>query len=89
LPFDSTVAAVGLIEALAKAVLGRIGVDANDRTRWLDELRGGVVYGEVLQETLEVLADPGALDDLDASGRDVAKGRVANWEDVKGRRRRR
>jgi antitoxin YefM len=43
---------------------------------------------EALQETLEVLADPGALDDLRASERDVAQGRVVDWEDVKRRRRR-
>ena len=43
---------------------------------------------EALQETLEVLADSGALDDLRASERDVAQGRVADWEDVKRRRRR-
>jgi len=43
---------------------------------------------EALQETLEVLADPGSLDDLGASERDAAQGRVADWEDVKRRRRR-
>jgi antitoxin YefM len=43
---------------------------------------------EALQETLEVLADPGTLDDLRASERDVAQGRVVDWEDVKRRRRR-
>jgi DNA-binding MurR/RpiR family transcriptional regulator len=45
-PFDSMVAALGLIEALVKAVLGRVGADAHDRMRRLDELRGGLVYGE-------------------------------------------
>src|SRR5438132_9492307 len=43
---------------------------------------------EALQETLEVLADPEALDDLRASDRDVAEGRLADWEDVKRQRRR-
>ena len=43
---------------------------------------------EALQETLEVLADPEALDDLRASDRDVAEGRLADWEDVKHQRRR-
>jgi antitoxin YefM len=43
---------------------------------------------EALQETLEVLADSEALDDLRASERDVVQGRVADWEDVKRRRRR-
>jgi antitoxin YefM len=43
---------------------------------------------EALQETLEVLADPGARDDLRASERDAAQGRVTDWEDVKRRRRR-
>jgi DNA-binding MurR/RpiR family transcriptional regulator len=45
-PFDSMVAAVGLIEALITALLGRLDASAHDRMRELDELRVGVVSGE-------------------------------------------
>jgi len=44
-PFDSVVAAVGLIEALVAAVLGRLGETAHERMRQLDQLRSGVVSG--------------------------------------------
>jgi DNA-binding MurR/RpiR family transcriptional regulator len=45
-PFDSMVSAVALIEALIAGVLARLGETAHARMRRLDELRGGVVYGD-------------------------------------------
>jgi DNA-binding MurR/RpiR family transcriptional regulator len=45
-PFDSMVSAVGLTEALIAGVLSRLGESAHARMRRLDELRGGVVYGD-------------------------------------------
>jgi DNA-binding MurR/RpiR family transcriptional regulator len=45
-PFDSLVAAVALTEALIAGMLGRRGETAHARMRRLDELRGGVVYGD-------------------------------------------
>jgi len=44
---------------------------------------------EALQETIEVLADPGALEDLRVSELDRAAGRVVEWEAVKRRPRQR
>jgi antitoxin YefM len=44
---------------------------------------------EALQETIEVLADPGALEDLRASQRDVEAGRIGEWEEVRRGPRRR
>lgn len=38
---------------------------------------------ESLIETLEVLADEEAIEDLRQSDEDVKAGRVSNWEDVK------
>jgi antitoxin YefM len=38
---------------------------------------------EALQETLDVLGDEAALDDLRQSEEDVLAGRVTDWEDVK------
>jgi DNA-binding MurR/RpiR family transcriptional regulator len=43
-PFDSMVAAVGVVEALIAAVLNRLGEGAHERMRCLDELRTGVVW---------------------------------------------
>lgn len=45
-PSDSLVAAVALTEALIAGVLGRRGETAHARMRRMDELRGGVVYGD-------------------------------------------
>jgi DNA-binding MurR/RpiR family transcriptional regulator len=45
-PFDSMVSAVGLTEALIAGVLSQLGESAHARMRRLDELRGGVVYGD-------------------------------------------
>lgn len=45
-PFDSLVSAVALTEALIAGVLARLGETAHARMRRLDELRGGVVYGD-------------------------------------------
>ena len=44
---------------------------------------------EALQETLEILADPEALEDLRVSQQDVRQGRTVDWEDVKRRSTRR
>ncbi len=46
MPFDSMVSAVALIEALIAGVLARLGETAHARMRRLDELRGGIVYGD-------------------------------------------
>ena len=43
---------------------------------------------EALQETLEVLADPRAMEDIKRSEADVRAGRVYSWDDVKRRLRR-
>lgn len=43
---------------------------------------------EAIQETLEVLADPQAMDDIRRSEADVRAGRVYNWDDLKRRLRR-
>lgn len=45
-PFNSLVSALALTEALIAGVLGRLGETAHARMRRLDELRGGVVYGD-------------------------------------------
>jgi DNA-binding MurR/RpiR family transcriptional regulator len=45
-PFDSMVSAVALTEALIAGVLARLGETAHARMRRMDELRGGVVYGD-------------------------------------------
>lgn len=45
-PFDSLVSAVALTEALIAGVLGRLGESAHARMRLLDDMRGGVVYGD-------------------------------------------
>ena len=45
-PFDSMVSAVALTEALIAGVLVRLGETAHARMRRMDELRGGVVYGD-------------------------------------------
>jgi DNA-binding MurR/RpiR family transcriptional regulator len=45
-PFDSLVSAVALTEALIAGVLARLGETAHARMRRMDELRGGVVYGD-------------------------------------------
>jgi DNA-binding MurR/RpiR family transcriptional regulator len=44
-PFDSMVSAVALTEALIAGVLARLGETAHARMRLLDDMRGGVVYG--------------------------------------------
>jgi DNA-binding MurR/RpiR family transcriptional regulator len=46
MPFDSLVSAVALTEALIAGVLARLGETAHARMRRMDELRGGVVYGD-------------------------------------------
>ncbi len=46
MPFDSLVSAVALTEALIASVLARLGEVAHARMRRMDELRGGVVYGD-------------------------------------------
>jgi len=46
MPFDSMVSAVALTEALIAGVLARLGETAHARMRRMDELRGGVVYGD-------------------------------------------
>jgi DNA-binding MurR/RpiR family transcriptional regulator len=43
-PFDSMVGALGVVEALVAAVLGRLGEQAHVRMRRLDELRDGVIW---------------------------------------------
>ncbi len=43
---------------------------------------------EALQETVEVLGDRDALEDLQASRKDIESGRVSDWEVVKRRLRR-
>jgi DNA-binding MurR/RpiR family transcriptional regulator len=45
-PFDSMVSAVALTEALIAGVLARLGETAHARMRRMDELRGGIVYGD-------------------------------------------
>ena len=45
-PFDSLVSAVALTETLIAGVLARLGETAHARMRRMDELRGGVVYGD-------------------------------------------
>lgn len=45
-PFDSMVSAVALTEALIAGVLVRLGESAHARMRLLDDMRGGVVYGD-------------------------------------------
>ena len=45
-PFDSMVSAVALTEALIAGVLARLGESAHARMRLLDDMRGGVVYGD-------------------------------------------
>jgi DNA-binding MurR/RpiR family transcriptional regulator len=46
MPFDSLVSAVALTEALIAGVLARLGETAHARMRRMDELRGGVVFGD-------------------------------------------
>jgi DNA-binding MurR/RpiR family transcriptional regulator len=43
-PFDSLVAAMGVVEALVAAVLDRLGESAHRRMRTVDELRDGVAH---------------------------------------------
>jgi DNA-binding MurR/RpiR family transcriptional regulator len=45
-PFDSLVGSVALIEALVGAVLGRLGAEAEQRMRRLEELRTDATWGE-------------------------------------------
>jgi DNA-binding MurR/RpiR family transcriptional regulator len=45
-PFDSMVSALALTEALIAGVLLRLGESAHARMRRLDDLRGGMVYGD-------------------------------------------
>jgi DNA-binding MurR/RpiR family transcriptional regulator len=45
-PFDSMVSGAALTEALIAGVLARLGESAHARMRRLDELRGGIVYGD-------------------------------------------
>jgi DNA-binding MurR/RpiR family transcriptional regulator len=45
-PFDSMVSGAALTEALIAGVLAQLGESAHVRMRRLDELRGGVVYGD-------------------------------------------
>jgi DNA-binding MurR/RpiR family transcriptional regulator len=45
-PFDSMVSALALSEALIAGVLLRLGESAHARMRRLDDLRGGMVYGD-------------------------------------------
>ncbi|MGA7986972.1 MAG: MurR/RpiR family transcriptional regulator [Candidatus Dormiibacterota bacterium] len=45
-PFDSMVSGAALTEALIAGVLARLGESAHARMRKLDELRGGIVYGD-------------------------------------------
>jgi prevent-host-death family protein len=41
------------------------------------------------EESVEVLSDPGAMEDLRLSDRDVRAGRLYSWNDFKRRQRRR
>ena len=72
----------------ARSELTTLIVEVEDHHEHLVLTRNGrpvakimsVAEYEALQETLDVLADTGALGDLRASAEDVKAGRVVNWK---------